>query len=350
MDVTGATSAIPCAVGTFQALSGQSSCDLAPAGKYVDTTGAIAATSCPSGTWSYSAGSISVSACVDAPFLTISGDFYSAGTVNFGNELVGSTKGTTLTLTNSGLFDLNITDILIGGTNFSDFSLNLGASGNFCGSTSLVLAPGNSCDVGMDFSPSAMGYRTATLDFSHDSPLPTQIILDGDSTYAPVIEVPSTNVVLSNTVTSTTVTIRNTGGDNLLLGDIALANPLEYPFSLDSSACTGLSINPSASCSLTISYVGDLAGWSKSNNAYWVTLRETQYGFMLIGTLLTTGLFIRRKKYLLLIVMVVSIASLNSCGGGSDSNPGSDLVTDSFDIPSNDPVNGSVTVLVSYRP
>jgi alpha-tubulin suppressor-like RCC1 family protein len=49
--VPGATSAIPCPVGTFQPLSGATSCDPAPAGSFVAFEGQIEATACELGTY-----------------------------------------------------------------------------------------------------------------------------------------------------------------------------------------------------------------------------------------------------------------------------------------------------------
>ena len=55
----GATSAIPCPVGTYQDQAGSTSCDPAPAGSYVSTIGAVSATLCPVGTYQDQAGAIS---------------------------------------------------------------------------------------------------------------------------------------------------------------------------------------------------------------------------------------------------------------------------------------------------
>jgi Tyrosine-protein kinase ephrin type A/B receptor-like len=60
---TGATSATPCALATYQPSTGQASCLLAPIGSYVSTTGATSATTCPTGTTTTTTGSTSIADC-----------------------------------------------------------------------------------------------------------------------------------------------------------------------------------------------------------------------------------------------------------------------------------------------
>ena len=64
---SGATAATPCALGTYNALSGQTSCTTAPAGTYVDTMAATAPTDCPAGSYNPSTGATSGAACLAAP-------------------------------------------------------------------------------------------------------------------------------------------------------------------------------------------------------------------------------------------------------------------------------------------
>ncbi|MGE0043819.1 MAG: LamG-like jellyroll fold domain-containing protein, partial [Vicinamibacterales bacterium] len=58
------TAPVACAEGTYQPLSGQSACELAPAGRYVDVTGAEAATLCAAGSFQPNEGQAS---CILAP-------------------------------------------------------------------------------------------------------------------------------------------------------------------------------------------------------------------------------------------------------------------------------------------
>lgn len=81
--------------------------------------------------------------------------------LNFGNRAVGTTSPRKLiTLTNKGSVILNISEIAITGENASDFNQI-----NNCGTS---LAPGASCSIGVNFTPSALGFRSANLSVSHD--------------------------------------------------------------------------------------------------------------------------------------------------------------------------------------
>jgi len=81
--------------------------------------------------------------------------------LNFGNQAVGTTSVRKLiTLTNKGTVALNISGITITGANPGDFN-----QVNNCG-TSVVA--GASCSIGVNFTPSATGSRSAHLSVSDD--------------------------------------------------------------------------------------------------------------------------------------------------------------------------------------
>ena len=77
-------------------------------------------------------------------------------TVNLGNETIGLTGDTSLTLSNFGSGALTLTSIGLAGPNASDFAL-----ANHCGST--LVGVNASCQIEVAFAPSAAGSRSATL-------------------------------------------------------------------------------------------------------------------------------------------------------------------------------------------
>ncbi len=80
----------------------------------------------------------------------------SSGSLTFSSQNQGTTSPVqTVTLTNSGNAALSITAISVGGTNPGDFRQT-----NSCGSS--VVAGGN-CSIGVTFTPTASGSRSATL-------------------------------------------------------------------------------------------------------------------------------------------------------------------------------------------
>ncbi|MCE7982236.1 MAG: choice-of-anchor D domain-containing protein [Caldilinea sp. CFX5] len=82
-------------------------------------------------------------------------------TVSFGNQTSGTTSAAqTVTINNTGLAALTISNINLGGTNPSAFAV----SGGTCGSTFPTnIAAGNSCTVDLVFSPTTAGAMSAVL-------------------------------------------------------------------------------------------------------------------------------------------------------------------------------------------
>ncbi len=66
--------------------------------------------------------------------------------------------------------------------------------------------------------------------------------------------VPFGNVTVNQTSAPRTVTVSNTGTANLVLGEIAIPNPVAAPFAILSDACSNQTLTPAASCTLTVTY------------------------------------------------------------------------------------------------
>lgn len=95
---------------------------------------------------------------------------------NFGNQPVGTTSlQKNITLSNKGSVAVSITGITITGTNASDF-----AQVNNCGAS---VAAGASCLIGVTFTPSATGARSASISVSDNGGgSPQQALLVGTGT------------------------------------------------------------------------------------------------------------------------------------------------------------------------
>jgi hypothetical protein len=88
----------------------------------------------------------------------------SPSTVGFGNVVVGTTStGQTVTILNNGTADLSVGAMSVSGTDAGDFGLTGATSGD-------VITPGNSIQVTVTFTPSALGSRNATLNIPNNSP------------------------------------------------------------------------------------------------------------------------------------------------------------------------------------
>jgi hypothetical protein len=84
---------------------------------------------------------------------------------NFGSQPVGTASaGQTFTVTSSGTVDLHTTTVSIGGTNAGEFA----TTANTCSNATLHV--GQTCTVGVTFTPAATGSRSASLSIADDAP------------------------------------------------------------------------------------------------------------------------------------------------------------------------------------
>jgi subtilisin family serine protease len=128
---------------------------------------------------------------------------------DFGSVFVGSTNATTVSVTNPGTDDLVVSGIT------SD------AAAVTVAPTSFTLTPGSGQAVTVTYHPTVVGTTSATISITSndpDSPLKT-VAVTGTATPAPSFSVTPTSLdvsLLTNTATSRTLTIRNTGGSNYI--------------------------------------------------------------------------------------------------------------------------------------
>jgi hypothetical protein len=96
--------------------------------------------------------------------------------INFGSQKVGtSSNPVPVTLSNQGTVTLNISQIVIGGTNPGDFSQT-----NNCGSS---VPAGGQCTIQVTFTPQQKGQRSAKLQVFDDvEPSPQEMSLGGTGT------------------------------------------------------------------------------------------------------------------------------------------------------------------------
>jgi hypothetical protein len=110
--------------------------------------------------------------------LTGTGTFASLipGSIDFGNQPLGQASSSqTIVLTNTARTSITIRKILITGTDTDDFAEN-----NDCGSS---LGAGNSCTINIIFTPTAKGFRNATLSVTDNAGGSPQLVaLAGNGT------------------------------------------------------------------------------------------------------------------------------------------------------------------------
>jgi Abnormal spindle-like microcephaly-assoc'd, ASPM-SPD-2-Hydin/Beta-propeller repeat len=172
----------------------------------------------------------------------------SAG-LNFGNENDGTTSAPqTITVTNTGNENLNVTNVSITGPNSGDFNQT-----NTC--TTNSVAPQSTCTITVTFTPSITGNESASVSLTDNAPAsPQAVSLTGFGIGSgPAVELSATSLTFPLTLVGTqskaqTVTLTNVGNATLTISNIApSANFTE------TNTC-GTSVAVNGSCTITITF------------------------------------------------------------------------------------------------
>ena len=213
---------------------------------------------------------------VDVGAVEVQGILYpqagvSTTSMAFGNQMVGTTSGAqAVTLSNTGGAVLNNISVSITGANPGDFAV----SNNPCGST---LAPNANCGIGVTFTPTASGSRSASLTIvSNDPAHPTlQIALTGTGVPPATGTLTPASLAFGNQLVNTSVlktaTLTNTGGSALTINSITLsANGNQFT---QNNNCPG-SLSANASCTFNVTFKPTSTG----NKAATITITDNSGG------------------------------------------------------------------------
>ncbi|MHC4445137.1 MAG: choice-of-anchor D domain-containing protein [Planctomycetota bacterium] len=177
----------------------------------------------------------------------------------------------TVTISNAGNVELNVTNIQLTGTEPGEFGLDVNGGGNPCGSTTPTIAAEGNCTVGVTFSPTSTGSKQANLEIASDDPdegtVNVALSGTGTSVAEPVpdidvtdsilpandLQIPFGNVTMG-TSSDQTVTVTNDGNADLILGPLAQADPLAAPCSILNDTCSGQTLIPAASCTFDVRF------------------------------------------------------------------------------------------------
>ena len=221
----------------------------------------------PAGTWtvnvSDNAGAdplchygVSIRLLTDQPAPVLAPDATATpSSVDFGSVVVGSAPTTReVTIGNDGSGDLALSDFTFdpaGGA----FSRN----GGTC-TTATVLAPAESCTVGVSFDPATEGTKNGQLSVaSNDPDSPLAIPLSGTATARPVpaATVSPENldfgrVVVGSTPSTKTVTVTSTGSGTLLVSDRSIVG--DDAFTITGGTCENPAVlSRGESCTIEVS-------------------------------------------------------------------------------------------------
>jgi trimeric autotransporter adhesin len=175
--------------------------------------------------------------------------------LTFASQAVGSKTSQTVTLTNTGSAALALSSIKVSGANASEYTL-----GGTC-AAALSLAAGQSCTMAVQFLPTALGTRTASVLLSSNAYAVT-ISLSGVATPAPAPAVslaPTAQDFSVATVgaapVSRNVVLSNTGAAALSLSSVVVTGA-----GFSGGHNCGASVAPGASCTVTMAFAPSGAG------------------------------------------------------------------------------------------
>ena len=184
--------------------------------------------------------------------------------VPFGNIQAATTSDQTVTITNDGNATLTIGDIVAGSMLGAPFSiLNDNCSNQ-------VVNPAANCTLTVRFAPTAAVMSSDSFDIPSDDPDENlvAVAVNGTGTAAagPDITVNDTippfddldmdfGDVTEMTAWVRTITIRNDGTAGLQVGMIAQANVLAGPFSISADNCSAQTVAPAATCTIDVQFM-----------------------------------------------------------------------------------------------
>jgi Abnormal spindle-like microcephaly-assoc'd, ASPM-SPD-2-Hydin len=178
--------------------------------------------------------------------------------LDFGNQNVGTSSATkTITVSNSGTAALNISSVMITGTNTSDF-----AQTNDCPAS---LAVNASCTISVIFTPASTGVKTASVTLTDNAANSPQTVSLGGTggTAAPAVTLnPSSlsfgNQAVGSTSSAQTVTLTNSGASALTITSIAVNGTNAGDFAQNNNCPASLAAN--ASCTISVTFTPTTSG------------------------------------------------------------------------------------------
>ena len=188
-----------------------------------------------------------------------------SSTVNFGNQLVGTTSGAiTTTVTNTGTQAITLTNVTLNplpnteaGTNPDGFTIVAG-TGTCTNGTNLA-ANGGKCVLPVTFGPPAAGVVSSTITLNDSAG--SQVITLNGTGIAPTISLNPTSLSFSTAPDTTsaaqTVTVTNSGAAPLHIANVTLGgtDAADFAFVNGTTPCAkGTVVQPQASCTIGVDF------------------------------------------------------------------------------------------------
>jgi hypothetical protein len=187
----------------------------------------------------------------------------------FADTVVDTTSvAQTVTVTNAGVADLHVTNVVLMGAEASQFAI----PPNVC---SAAIAPGGHCSVDVTFHPTSLGVHAATLRITSDaSPGQDDVALSATAVTPAHLSLSSPGGAFPDTIVDTTsaartFTVTNDGGAPLAISATTLLGLGAGQFAVIANTCAGATIAPAGHCAVDVAFKPLLVG------SYVATLRTS---------------------------------------------------------------------------
>ena len=205
---------------------------------------------------------LSVQECVS----TLAGPGLSLSLTNvaFPNTVVAAASpAQAVVLTNTGDAPLNITNVLLSGTNAAEFEIDPAAS-----TCAAAVAPSATCTLSVKFKPASLGAKTASLDITSNATPATQSVpLAGNAIAAPAAEIEVVPVALTFPATTLGLTaatqpiaVSNLGTAPLTISGVTVTGVNAADFAANAAACTSAPLAPSTQCVVQVGFTPSVVG------------------------------------------------------------------------------------------
>ncbi len=183
----------------------------------------------------------------------------SVSLLDLGSERLGSSgEPRELTLSNGGQRTLKIQRVTVGGEAAADFALTSDAC------SGARLPAGADCAVAVRFTPTAAGARRASLAVAGNAANVLAVALAGTGTAAAVRADPASldfgERPVGDSGEAARLNLDNPGTAPLAIKAIAVAGNAAGDFAVVSDRCSGRTLEPSARCSLRVTFLPSAAG------------------------------------------------------------------------------------------
>jgi hypothetical protein len=239
--------------------------------------------------------------------------------LSFGPQPLGTTTELALTVTNTGVGDLRVTGLTIGGPNGGDFIVD--SSADHCSGT--TVGQNTACTVGIQFSPTLAGDRTATLTITDNALNSPQLVtLTGAGTtsgvrFNSITGTYSFGNQLYQTTTQQTITITNTSQGTLAVTGLTPGggNPSDFPVLSD--GCSGQRVVAQGVCSVTVAFIPKASGPRSATLTFTDNAPDSPQTVTLTGNGTLGGQYVPVAPVRIYDTRTGGIGSLGSGAGGA---------------------------------